>query len=122
MSTNPGVTRRPSASTVRTAVPSTRPTSVITPRCTATSAVRAGTPVPSTTVPPRITRSWSDMSAPSGAQRGQHLVAEEPARGGRVLPIGAEARTGDDEAVDAERVQLAQARDDDLGWTDDREA
>src|SRR6478752_5835948 len=117
MSTNPGVTSRPSASTVRSAEPSTRPTSVITPSRTPTSAVRAGAPVPSTTVPPRITRSWSDISAPSGAHRGQDLFAEEPARGGRVLSIGAEARTGDDEAVDPERVQLAQTRHDDLGGT-----
>src|SRR4051794_25498287 len=118
MSTNPGVTSRPSASTVRTAVPPTRPTSVTTPPCTATSAVRPGAPVPSTTVPPRITRSWSDTSTPSDAQRGQDLFAEEPARGGRVLTVGAEARTGDDKAVDAERVQLAQAPDDDLGRAD----
>ena len=36
---------------------STRPTSVTTPSVMATSAVRPGAPVPSTTVPPRITRS-----------------------------------------------------------------
>src|SRR5262245_15090852 len=122
MSTKPGVTSRPSASTVRVAEPATRPTSVTTPSRIATSAVRAGAPVPSTSVPARITRSWSGMSAPSGAQRGQDLVAEEPARGGRVLAVGAEARTGDDEAVDAERVQLADAPHDHVGRTDDGEA
>src|SRR3954469_1149824 len=122
MSTNPGVTSNPSAAMLRSAVPSTRPTSVTAPSRIATSAVRAGAPVPSTTVPPRITRSWSGMSAPSGAERGQHLVTEEPARGGRVLAVGAEARTGDDETVDAEAVQLTQAVDDDLRRADDREA
>src|SRR3954452_11009037 len=122
MSTNPGVTSRPSASIVRLAVPSTRPSSVTTPPLTATSAVLAGAPVPSTTVPPRITRSCSGMSAPSGAQRGQDLFTEEPARGGRVLTVGAEARTGDDEAVDAERMQRAESPHDHVGTTDDREA
>ena len=39
------------------ALPSTAPTSVTTPSVIATSAVRAGAPVPSTTVPPLITRS-----------------------------------------------------------------
>src|SRR3954452_11758582 len=57
MSTKPGGTRAPSASTSRVPVPSTAPTSVTTPPVMATSAVRAGAPVPSTTVPPRITRS-----------------------------------------------------------------
>src|ERR1700722_16772955 len=58
MSTQPGVTSRPSASTVRVAdsLPN-EPTAVIWPRSTTTSAVRAGAPVPSTTVPPRMTRS-----------------------------------------------------------------
>jgi len=55
MSTKPGVTSRPSASIVRAVESSTRPTSVITPLLIATSAVRAGAPVPSTTVPPRMT-------------------------------------------------------------------
>src|ERR1700752_5106432 len=57
MSTNPGVTRAPSASIVSRAVPLTCPTSVTNPSVIATSAVRPGSPVPSTTVPPLITRS-----------------------------------------------------------------
>src|SRR5437588_2684999 len=67
MSTNPGVTSRPSASISRRAGPSTRPTSVMRPPDTATSAVRAGPPVPSTTVPPLITRSCMP-AAPSPAR------------------------------------------------------
>src|SRR5690606_17134125 len=56
-STKPGVTSSPSASTTRAASPSSRPIAAIAPSTTATSAVRAGAPVPSTTVPPRIRRS-----------------------------------------------------------------
>ena len=49
MSTKPGVSSRPSASTVRVAAwPASRPTSVIRPPDTATSPVKPGRPVPST--------------------------------------------------------------------------
>src|SRR6478609_5263067 len=58
MSTKPGVTSAPSASSSRRPAPSTLPTSATTPSVTATSAVRGAAPVPSTSVPPRITRSW----------------------------------------------------------------
>src|SRR5690606_23090636 len=47
----------PSASLSRDPRPSTRPPATMRPSCTPTSAVRAGAPVPSTTVPARITRS-----------------------------------------------------------------
>src|SRR5690606_29994087 len=53
----PGVTIRPSASISWAPRSSTRPTSTMTPSRTATSAVRGGAPLPSTTVPPRRTRS-----------------------------------------------------------------
>src|SRR3954471_23487806 len=121
MSTNPGVTSRPSASISRAPRPSTRPTSVTTPAATATSAVRAGSPVPSTTVPPRITSSCSAMSAPSGAHGRQHLFDEQGARGARVIAIGPEARTGDHEPVHPQRVQLGEAVDDGPRRADDRE-
>src|ERR1700738_806176 len=60
MSTNPGATTQPSASTVcvAAALPS-RPAGAIRPPRTATSAVNAGNPEPSTTVPPRTRRSRS---------------------------------------------------------------
>src|SRR5437763_15218800 len=51
MSTNPGVTIAPSASSVRLAAPLTSPTSTMSPSSIATSARRAGAPVPSTRVP-----------------------------------------------------------------------
>src|SRR5690349_12267649 len=121
MSTNPGVTSRPSASSSRVPRPSTLPTSVTTSPAIATSAVRAGAPEPSTTVPPRITRSCSAISAPSGAHGGQDFLDEERARGARVVAVGPEARPGDHEAVDAERVQLGEALDDGGRWTHDRE-
>ena len=46
-------------------VPSTRPTSTMRPSAMATSATRPGEPVPSTTVPPRMTRSCSATATPS---------------------------------------------------------
>ena len=51
--------QQPSASTVRLplASPAKEPTPLMCPPSTVTSAVRAGAPVPSTTVPPRIRRS-----------------------------------------------------------------
>ena len=57
MSMKPGVTRQPSASMVRAALPSTWPTAAIRSPCTATSAGVGSAPVPSTSVPFRITRS-----------------------------------------------------------------
>src|SRR6476646_7967428 len=73
MSTKPGVTSMPSASISRRPRVSTRPSSTIRPPSTATSAVRAGAPVPSTTVPPRITSSCMDV--PSSLES-VDLVAE----------------------------------------------
>src|SRR4051794_34444739 len=64
MSTNPGVTSSPSAATSWRPRPSTAPTSVMRPAVMATSAVRAGAPVPSITVPARMTTSWSAMGDP----------------------------------------------------------
>src|SRR4051812_38494505 len=57
MSTKPGATRAPSASTVRWACSSTFPTATTFPSATPTSAVRRGVPVPSINVPPRMIRS-----------------------------------------------------------------
>src|SRR5579884_3720795 len=83
MSTNPGVTRHPSASISREPVPSTRPfpavpTATTTPSLTATSAVRAGAPVPSTPFPPRTTRSYSAIGAP------HQVLADLPQPPGRI--------------------------------------
>src|SRR3954453_21205070 len=57
MSMKPGDTTQPSASTVTSPFRPV-PTSVMWPSLTATSARRPGAPVPSTTVPPRITVVW----------------------------------------------------------------
>src|SRR5262245_38369431 len=57
MSTKPGATRAPSASTVCCACSSTLPTATTLPSATPTSAVRRGAPVPSIRVPPRMIRS-----------------------------------------------------------------
>src|SRR3954470_11684452 len=57
MSTQPGVTSRPAASISSSPAGRSRPTSVMRPPSTAMSATYAGAPVPSTTVPLRITSS-----------------------------------------------------------------
>src|SRR6476646_2222942 len=75
MSTKPGVTSSPSAATSRRPRPSTAPTSVMRPAVMATSAVRAGAPVPSITVPARMTTSWSAMGDPLSPFHLFYLVA-----------------------------------------------
>src|SRR5690242_20216574 len=97
MSTKPGVTRRPPASITRRASRADAPrspTSTIRPPSTATSARRAGAPEPSTTVPPRISRSMS-ASPVEAVQRE------------RVRAVEAETRV-----VGKRRVVLAQLVDD----------
>src|SRR5215475_11641828 len=79
MSTKPGVTSSPSASSTRRAGPDTRPSSAMRPSASATSAVRAGAPVPSTTVPPRITRSNGIRSDSSGVE-GEPQAGLRPGR------------------------------------------
>src|SRR5688500_13934117 len=60
MSTKPGATTHPSASTTRAAfAPPARPTATMRPAAIATSAVYGGSPLPSTTVPARINRARS---------------------------------------------------------------
>src|SRR3954471_670295 len=71
MSTKPGVTSAPAASTTRAAEPLTSPTSTTTPSRMATSAVRAAAPVPSTTVPPLMTTSNSGMFPSCCGHRGE---------------------------------------------------
>src|SRR5262245_44379975 len=88
------------------APPSTRPTSTITPSSMATSAVRLAAPVPSTTVPPRITRSC--ISAPrSGRERGRQCGPSADGGPVRVLDDGIE--------IDLEVGQACQHRGDHLG-------
>ena len=59
MSTKPGVTRRPAASSSSRPRPGTAPTAAITPASTATSAGTGSPPRPSATSPPRTTRSYA---------------------------------------------------------------
>src|SRR5262245_52581681 len=59
----PGETIRPSASSVRAAGVVTRPISTMRPSETPMSAAKRGLPEPSTTVPPRITRSSAMTSS-----------------------------------------------------------
>ena len=62
MSTKPGVTSLPVASMVSRASPGTSPTMLMRPSSMATSARRAGAPVPSITLPPRMRRSCMGLS------------------------------------------------------------
>src|SRR5713226_5710722 len=74
----PGATTR-SAASITVAAPSvTRPISAILPPVMATSARRAGAPVPSTTAPFLITRSWAMKSSlfARGRLLGQPHVVE----------------------------------------------
>ena len=60
-------------------------------------------------------------AAPSRSA-GQDLAGQQLVGGAGVLAIGAEARAGDDEPLDAELGERAQPIDADLGRPDDREA
>src|SRR5512134_2706176 len=62
MSTQPGATILPVASISSLPGPTSAPTLLISPPSIATSAVRRAVPVPSTTVPPRMTRSCIAVS------------------------------------------------------------
>src|SRR5258706_13544577 len=78
MSTIPGSTSLPRASIVARAAPTSAPTALIRSPSTATSAARGAAPVPSTRVPPRITRSCMTSlpcAAPLGAERDLDLLA-----------------------------------------------
>src|SRR5580698_10598536 len=84
MSTQPGVTTRPSASISRRAVPSTAPTSVTIVPSTATSPWRSGPPEPSAMVPPRMIRSCIGAPLPppgrpeAGRSSAPSLGASDP--------------------------------------------
>src|SRR4051812_13133836 len=94
-------------------------TSVMRSPSTATSADLGGAPVPSTTVPPRITRSWGIGYLPDG---GEHFPDEHLLGQAGLVLLGVHRRAHDDEAVDAEGGQLAHPSDAVLGRTDDAEA
>src|SRR4051795_355133 len=99
MSTKPGITRAPAASSSRSPRPLTRPTSTMRLPLMATSAVRSGAPVPSTTVPPRTKRSCSAIACLVSSRRrgeGGGVEAVElghvPAEDGLALLVGQVAR------------------------------
>src|SRR5262245_21505549 len=76
MSTIPGSTSLPRASSVSRASPTPVPTAAMRPLAIATSASRGAAPVPSTSVPPRRSRSCMYvLLARSGAERDLDLPA-----------------------------------------------
>src|SRR5437867_11056074 len=83
MSTQPGVTSRPEAGISRCPGPTPRPTAVMRSPSIAMSAARGGVPLPSTRVPPRITRSCIGATLYEGGRRG-----EEWAFPGALAPAG----------------------------------
>src|SRR5438067_6877270 len=121
MSTTPGVTTAPSASMRRRPSPSSAslPTAVMRSPSTATSARLGGAPVPSTTVPPAITRSCGIGYLPDG---GEHFPDEHLLGQAGLVLLGVDRRAHDDEAVYAEGGQRAQPGDAVLRWSDDTEA
>src|SRR5215467_12580596 len=95
--------------------------STIVPSRTATSAVRAGAPVPSTTVPPRITRS---TSATTGGVRPVHLerVGSEELRARvRLHPLGCLAQLVDDAGILRVAVREVAGPDEAVGADDRRQ-
>src|SRR4051812_2220705 len=77
MSTKPGATMQPSASMVRAAAASaSRPTAATRPSRTPTSAVYAGSPEPSTTVPPRTSRSSSGIGKTARSRTALVLILD----------------------------------------------
>src|SRR3954451_15218118 len=99
--------------------PTSLPTSAMRSPSTATSARRGGAPVPSTTVPPLITRSWGIGHLSDGGKHfpDEHLLGQT----GLVL-LGVDRRAYHDEAVDAEGREPAKAVDAVLGRAHDAEA
>src|SRR2546427_12432010 len=73
---NPGATTRPAASMVRLAsAPAYLPTPTILPSCTATSAINPSSPVPSTTRPFLIKRSYAMLLSPGSHLRRDNVVS-----------------------------------------------
>src|SRR5438552_13150687 len=103
----------------RRASTTSEPTAVMRPPSTATSVTRGGAPVPSTTVPPAITRSWGVGHLPDG---GEHVPDEQLLGEAGLVLLGVDRRADDDEAVDTEGGQLAQPGDTVLGRSHDPEA
>src|SRR3954462_2586700 len=102
----------------RRASPTSEPTAVMRPPSTATSVPRGGAPVPSTTVPPAITRSWGMGHLPDG---GEHFPDEHLLGQAGVVLLGVHRRAHDGEAVDAEGGQSVEAFHAVLGRPDDAE-
>src|SRR4051812_35324150 len=125
MSTKPGITTAPSASMRCVAAPETDPMAEIRPPSIAMSPTNGAPPVPSTTVPPEMTRScgmgWLRLSVRGwmdGPDRREDIVDERsPSESGR-FAIGVDRRTHHDEAFDAERRQRPEAADAVLGGPD----
>src|SRR5437763_1186113 len=103
MSTNPGVTTAPSASMRRRPSPSSAslPTAVMRSPSTATSARLGGAPVPSTTVPPAITRPCGIGYLPDG---GEHFPDEHLLGQAGLVLLGAGRSRHADGPLDAFRV------------------
>src|SRR5204863_5962069 len=94
-------------------------TSVMRSPSTATSAGLGGAPVPSTTVPPAITRSCGIGYLPDG---GEHLPDEHLLGQAGLVLLGVDRRPHDDEPVDAEGSQSGEPFHTVLWRSEDAEA
>src|SRR5687767_529893 len=118
---NPGVTHRPSASMTRPASDgSTRPTSATRPSRIATSAVKAGSPVPSHTFPPRTTTSYAVTALSLSLDWGETVEAggvqaEEPGAGVGLHAFGVLRELVDDTRVLRVAVREVRCPDEGVG-------
>src|SRR5947208_839834 len=98
--------------------PAPFPTAVMRSPSTATSARLGGAPVPSTTVAPAITRSWGMAHLSDG---GKDLSDESLLGAAGLVLLGVHGRADDDEPVDTQSGELAEAADAVLGRPHDAE-
>src|SRR5580692_6257808 len=117
----PGVTNAPPASITSFAGPSTLPTSAITPSLIATSPVTGAPPLPSTIMPPRMTRSNIRHLSPgradsvSAAYRRDHRPPGGTGQAGSAASRRPLARA---ESMDSHRLRaLPEERDDHERYT-----
>src|SRR5580700_8313612 len=125
-SMKPGATTWPLASITRLASPRSAPTAAMRPALTATSAAKAGAPVPSTTRPPLISRSYIRKSlrnlAPGAADQAVQVGRAAGAHDGKA-GVRVQHHLADDPVLVADgkrQLGCAIVAGGDLGALDDR--
>src|SRR6266851_3943912 len=114
----PGATTRPAASITVAAPSVTRPISAILPPVMATSARRAGAPVPSTSMPFLINRSWA-MESSSRRNAARASTGQFDAGAARLGLGGGEQRRRVVELVELHHLAVAKRPEVGLRRVDD---